>query len=219
MQKRTYLIAAAIVASTATPLQALDLSSFAGTMEVEFRPMQSAGIKEGCTLVYRVVGQDYANRKGNLISLAGNVGYQTNKQRNNVVLSLKIGMIDSLDHGARPEAPFFAYLQSPHGTTAKSKLVQFDSPDMPGFRVFVYELDEDVLKVYKDIVDGVPITIGFNRRKGGLDVLVPLDLNVAESTIIADGSIKRRRSNEMLLQFLECAADVTEQAQKQLQGK
>ncbi|MEO7861758.1 MAG: hypothetical protein ABIU05_15250 [Nitrospirales bacterium] len=219
MHKWTYLIAAAIVASTANPLQALDLSSLTGTTEVQFQPMQSAGIKEGCTLVYRAVGRDYTNRKGNLISLAGNVGYQTNKQRNNVVLSLKIGMIDSLDHGARPEAPFFAYLQSPHGTTAKSELVQFDSPDMPGFRVFVYELDEDVLKVYKDIVDGVPVTIGFNRRKGGLDVLVPLDLNVAESMITADGSIKRRRSNEMLLEFLECVTDVTEQAQKQLQGK
>lgn len=84
--------------------------------------------------------------------------------------------------------------------------------------MFVYELDEDVLGVYKDIVDGVPITIGFNRTKGGLDVLVPLDLNVAESTITADGSIKRRRSNEMLIQFLECVTDVTEQAQKQLHG-
>lgn len=102
MQKWTYLIAAAIVASTATPIQALDLSALTGTTEVQFQPMQSAGIKEGCTLVYRLVGQNYATRKGNLISLAGNIAYMRNKQRNNVVLSLKIGMIDSLDPNAYP---------------------------------------------------------------------------------------------------------------------
>ena len=91
MRKWTWLISAVIVASMAIPLQALDPSSFVGTMEVEFQPMQSAGGKKGCTLVYRVVGQDYAHRKGNLISLAGNLGYQTDEKRANVALSLDRG--------------------------------------------------------------------------------------------------------------------------------
>jgi hypothetical protein len=218
MQKWTCLIAAAIVASTATPIQALDLSPIVGTMEVEFQPMQSAGIKEGCTLVYRVVGQDHAYRKGNLISLAGNIAYWRNEQRSNIVLGFKIGMIDSLDPNAKPEPPFFAYLQSPHGTTAGSKAHQNDS-DMPGFRLFVYRLDGDILKVYEDILSGAPVTIGFNRRKGGLDVLVPLDLRVAETTVSADGSINRRRSDDMLGQFAVCALEVTEQVQRQLESK
>jgi hypothetical protein len=189
MQKWTCLIAAAIVASTATPLHALDLSSFAGTMEVEFQPMQSAGLKKGCTLVYRVVGQDHAYREGSLISLAGNIGYQANEERTLIGLSLKVGMINSLDPSSQPEAPFFAYIQSPHGTTARSKFVEFDSPDRPGFRYFVFQLDDNAIHVYQDIADGTPVTIGFNRRKGGLDVLVPLDLHVAESTLAADGSL------------------------------
>jgi hypothetical protein len=218
MQKWTCLIAAAIVACTATPLQALDLSSLTGTMEVQFQPMQSEGIKEGCTLVYRAVGQDHAYRKGNLISLAGNIAYMRNNQRSNIVLSFKIGMIDSLDPNAKPEPPFFAYIQTPHGTTAGSKALQYDS-DMPGFRLFVYQLDEDILKIYEDILSGASVTIGLNRKKGGLDVLVPLDLRVAESTIAADGSIKRRRSNEMLHQFAVCNDEVTEQVQKQLEGR
>ena len=113
MQKWTCLIAAAIVASTATPIQALDLSSFAGTMEVEFQPMQSAGIKEGCTLVYRVVRQDHAYRKGSLTSLAGSIIYATNKNRTDAALSLKIGMIDSLDPKAKPEPPFFCVSRNP----------------------------------------------------------------------------------------------------------
>lgn len=90
---------------------------------------------------------------------------------------------------------------------------------MPGFRLFVNQLDGNILKVYEDILSGAPVTIGFNRMKGGLDVLVPLDLQVVESTIAADGSINRRRSDEMLAQIAVCINEVPEQVQKQLEGK
>ena len=214
--KWRWIIALAIAVGAATRLHALDLLPLVGTMEVEFQPMQSAGIRHGCTLGFRVIGQDHAYRKGHLVSLSGNIGYQANEERTIAALSLKIGTLDSLDPMSQPEAPFFAYIQSPHGTTARSKAVQFDSPDMPGFRHFVFSLDDNTIKVYKDIIDGASLTIGFNRNKGGLDVLVPLDLHVAESTIAADASITRRRSNEMLIQFLECATDVTRQVQKRI---
>ncbi len=62
--------------------------------------------------------------------------------------------------------------QTPHGTTAESKFGQNDSE--PGFRLFVYQLNEDILNVHIDILNGEPVTIGFNRKKDGLDVLVPL---------------------------------------------
>ena len=72
------------------------------------------------------------------------------------------------------------------------------------------------MKVYGDIINGTAITIGFDRSKGGLDVLVPLDLKVAESTIAADGSITRRRSDEGLLLFIDCVSEVTEEVQNHL---
>ena len=168
--------------------------------------------------MYRAVYKDYATRKGNLVTIVGNIAYVRNKQRSNITLSLKIGMVDSLDPKGKPEPPFFAYLQTPHGTTAGSKAIQFDS-DTPGFRNFVYQFDGDTLKVYEDILSGAPVTIGFNRRKGGLDVLVPLDLKVADSTIAADSSFKRRRSDDMLDQFSVCGLEVTNQVQKQLESK
>ena len=199
------------------PTQALDLAPLIGTMEVEFQPMQSAGNREGCTLVYHVVGQDHAYRQGKLIGLVGNIAYAAFKNRGDVGLALKIGTIDALESNAKPESPFFAYIQTPHGTTARSKFVQFDS-DTPGSRLFVYQLDEGAMSVFKDIADGAPVTIGFNRKKDGLDVLVPLDLHVVESTA-SDTGVKRRRSNEMLLQFFSCVAEVTERAQKQFNRK
>ena len=109
---------------------------------------------------------------------------------------------------------FGGKVKTPHGTTARSKFVQPDGD--AGFRVFTFPLDGDVMKVMEDITDGTSVTIGFDRRQGGLDVLIPLDLHVAEAMIAADGSIKRRRSGEMLFQFLECVTDVSRQVQDQL---
>ncbi len=50
-------------------------------------------------------------------------------------------------------------------------------------------------------------------------MLVPLDLKVAESTIAADSSLKRRRSDDMLEQCSVCALEVTNQVQTQLESK
>ena len=128
-------------------------------------------------------------------------------------------MIDILDQNPKAEAPYFSYLQSTHGTTASNKFAQFDSPDDPGFRIFVFQLGENASNVLEDMANGLPVTIGFNREKGGLDVLVPLELDVAESTVAADDTISRRRSDAMRLQFFSCASDVTKQVLKQIDGK
>lgn len=212
-------IVSVLLLLVASPLQAFDASSLTGTMDVGFQPMQSAGIRIGCALHYRVFGQDYAYRKGELVSLAGSISYYANEERTNAVLGLKVGVIDSLDQKWNAEPPYFSYLQSAHGTTASNRFAQFDSPDHPGFRIFVFQLNENVARVLEDIANGHPVTIGFNREKGGLDVLVPLELDVAESTVAADDTISRRRSDTMLLQFFSCVEDVTKQVQNQLEGK
>lgn len=217
MQKWSCLIAVAIVACAATPLQALDLSPLVGTVEVQFQPIQSAGVREGCSLVYYVLGQDHAYRHGNLIGLAGNIAVGRNKDRTNIGLSLKVGTIDALDPSNKHEAPFFAYIESPHGTTARSKFVQADM-DKPGTRLFVYQLDAGAMKVLEDIRAGASVKIGFNRSKGGMDVLVPLDLHVVESTPSGTG-VSHRQSDEMVRQFASCSDEIFEQVRKQLETK
>ena len=186
-----------------------------GTVQVQFQPVQSQGVTEGCALVYRVIGQDHAYRKGSLVSLAGNIAIWSNKQRSNIVLALKIGIIDSLDPRAPSTLPFFAYLQTPHGSTAKSMLAQNDSE--PGFRLFIYGLNGDAVNVYADVLHGEPVMIGFNRKKDGLDVLVPLDLHIVDTSVSRDGSTVRRQSVEMLVNFSACASAVIKQVQRQME--
>jgi hypothetical protein len=86
--------------------------------------------------------------------------------------------------------------------------------DTPGAKIFVYELDEDSMAVLKDVIDGQPVTIGFNRHTHGMDVLSPLDLHVAKSTVTSDGSIKRHRTDDALDKFASCVSDLTKQVQK-----
>lgn len=214
MWKGICSIVAAILSGTAIPIHALDLFPMVGTMHVKFQPVQSHGITEGCTLEYRVIGQDHAYRNGDLVSLAGNIAIWSNKERNNIVLALKIGIIDSLDPKATPARPFFAYLQTPHGTTAKSRVDQNDSE--PGFRLFSYQLNGDAVNVYGDVLKGEPVMIGFNRKQDGLDVLVPLDLHIVDTSLSREGSMVRRQSVEMLVDFSMCASDVIQQVQRQM---
>lgn len=215
MRKWICVIIAAILTYTATPIQALDLSPVVGTVQVQFQPVQSQGTTEGCMLVYRVIGHDHAYRKGGLVILTGSITFLSTKQRDNIMLALKIGIIDSLDPKAPPAIPFFAYLQTPHGTTAKSKVGQNDSE--PGFRLFVYQLNDDAVNVYEDILNGEPVTIGFNRKMNGLDVLVPLDLRVVDSSLSRDGSVTRRQSDEMLDHFSLCSQELTKQVRRQIE--
>lgn len=202
-----------ILAGIAIPSHAFNPG---GTLEVQFRPMRSQGITEGCTLTYRVIGQDHLYKNGNLVLLVGSITiWSLPQQRDDILLILRIGVIDTLGLNASPVAPFFAYLQTSHGTTAKSFVGQKDLQSHPGARDFYfYQLQDDALKAYMDIVSGEPVAIGFNRNKDGLDVRVPLDLHVADSSLSPDGSIVPRKSDEMLLHFATCVNEMAQQALK-----
>lgn len=204
-----------LTAMELTPVWAADMSSLEGTFEVQFRPMQTEGIREGCSLTFNTVGRDYATRQGSLVSLIGNITFSRNKARTAIILSLKLGVVSILDEHPKPEAPYFAYIQTPMATTATHTYAQFDSPDTDGAKMFVYQLDDEVMKVMEDMANQQPLIIGFNRRKGGMDILVPLDLMVFESVATPQG-IQRRRSPAMLHNYLSCTSEVTAQVQKQL---
>ncbi|UVT15094.1 MAG: hypothetical protein H8K04_14885 [Nitrospira sp.] len=191
-----------------------DLSTLVGTIGVQFQSVQAGGKRQGCSLVFSVVGQDQAYRRGAFVALVGNITFWANQDQTAAVVSFKLGTSMAPHADAEAEAPYFAYLQTPHGTTATSKFLQYEAPDTPGTRIFAYALDDKVLSVLKDIVDGAQVTIGFNRTKDGLDVLVPLDLSVAETTPSGTG-FSRRHSKEMVSQFASCNAEVAKQIARQ----
>lgn len=212
-----HAIVIACLTTQASFVIAEDDSSIYGTHRVVFQPIRSSGVLQGCSLVYTAVVADHVYRKGSLVAINGNVsvyqGDQGGKKGGNVSLNLKIGLNDFDSPDAPFAGPYFAYLQTANETTAKSFHEAFDGEK--GYRFFVFHLNETSAKLIVEMVDTGKVTIAFNRKKGGIDVLVPLDLTVIDAEYRGEGNVfTRKRSNEGPIQFLSCVGDILKQVKQ-----
>lgn len=199
------LTALAILSFAATPIHAQDFTSFAGTIEIQYQPIQSAGVKSGCALTYKAIVLDNVYQHGAPIILSGYISLYSNEARKNAVLDLNIGIKDALTTNP-VYPPFFAFIQSANGTTAQSKIIEFDS-DSPGYKNFVFQLDGQSTKIFADIMDTKQVTLWFNKGKGSMDVAVPLDLTV-EATKYDGKDVNRLQSSTAVNQFASCVSEV-----------
>ena len=138
--------------------------------------------------------------------LIGNITFSA--FRGNAAVSLKLGLGDALATPMVLSAPHIAYIQTSSGTTAGS--IHDSAEPESGYRMFVHRIDDSVANVLKDMIDAQKVTLGFNRKKDGIDVLFPLDLLV-ESVSFEASKPKRKRSTKALDGFVECFSDVAKQ--------
>lgn len=183
---------------------AQDDDSIYGTHSVVFQPVQSGGVLLSCTLVYRAVQADYAYRNGSPTMIVGNIG--VSQFDANMFLTLKIGVKDINVPNAPFTRPYFAYLQTPKATTAKSHYKAGDGDE--GFRLIAVGLNDTTTKLIIEMLDTGKVTIGFNRKKDGWDVLAPIDLEVFDAEYPDSGKVVRKRSNEAITQFLGCFKEI-----------
>ena len=206
------IIATLFLFSFANIANALDDDSIIGTHSVSFQPIQVGGELQGCTLVYMAVQYDDAYPDGKPVVIVGNIG--TGQFGANVILTLKVGVKNLVGNGPIVR-PNFAYLQTKSYSTAKVK--QQAANGNEGFRLYTYSLfDPTVLNLYKEIMDSGKVTVGFNRKKGGMDVLVPIDLSVSDVEYLDGDKVVRKRSNEAVSNFVTCSATLTNQAEESL---
>lgn len=185
---------------------AQDDATIYGTHSVIFQPVRSNGVLRSCTLVYRAVQADYAYRNGSPIVIVGNIGVH---QDANMVLALKIGVKDLDVPNAPFTRPYFAYLQTANLTTARSRHETLDGDE--GFRLIAVGLSEASTKLLLEMLDTGEVTIGFNRNKNGIDVLVPIDLKVFDAEPLPPQSFRRKRSDDAITQFSGCFQEILEQ--------
>lgn len=198
----TYAVVIGCLSSQASfAVAAQDEEPIYGTHSVEFQPGQSSGRLHSCMLVYRVTQADYAYRNGSPIMIDGNIGIRQFDAKK-MLLTLKIGVMDIGVPDALYTRPYFAYLQTPNATTAKSRCEIGDGDE--GFRLITMGLDDITNKLLFEMLESGKVTLGFNRKKDGLDVLVPIDLKVLDTKYPDSGKIARKRSDEAITQFLGC---------------
>lgn len=185
-------------------------TSVIGTHSVEFLPGQSAGVLHSSSLVYKAIHSDYVYQNGGLTMLVGSIGLTESK--GNTFLTLKIGTKDLEVENSVFVRPVLAYLQTNTASTIKSKHMVMDGDE--GFLLVAISLDKNALKLLQEMGETKKVSIGFNRREGGLDVIVPIDLTVTESeykTSPTEIKVIRKRSDKAVHNFYETALQIMNQ--------
>lgn len=184
------------------PLIALSAEeSFLGTHQVKFEPVQVERDIQGCQLTFLTVAVDHVYLSGNPVLVKGIIYLNANER--GVALLLKVGLKDITSPSSTTQPPAFAYLQTSAGSTAKSQQHSYDGES--GYKLFVYSItDDNTTKVLTELMTSGKASIGYNRTIGGIDVLVPLDLMVANSEYTQNMKVIRTRSPEAVKGFAEC---------------
>ncbi|MFZ5523266.1 MAG: hypothetical protein ACOY9D_04160 [Pseudomonadota bacterium] len=208
------MAAAALITSTLDLACAQDDSIY-GTVKVTYQPVLSLGNTWGCTFVYAAVYPDSVYLKGTPVAIDGNISlFQFGEK---LGLQLKIG-VKKLAGVGSIKPPNYAYLETDNYSTAKARQVIRDGD--AGYRLFDYFLyDSSVIGVYNEMLASGKVTIAFNRKKDGMDVLVPVDLRVIDSEVLKKKKVHREISDKSLHAFAECAAKLTYQAEQIKSGK
>ena len=134
-----------------------------------------------------------------------------------MLLTLKVG-VKSLVENSPTVRPNFSYLQTKSKSTAKVKQQAADGDE--GFRLFAYSLfDQTALALLDEMLESRKVTVAFNRRKNGMDVLVPIDLDVIDAEYPGGDKVVRKRSNETVPSFVACFQTLVAQAQSSIEKK
>ena len=206
------IIATLFLFSFATLANALDDDSIIGTHSVSFQPIQVGGELQGCTLVYMAVQYDSAYLDGSPVVIVGNIGI--GQFGANLILTLKVGVKNLVGNGPIVR-PNFAYLQTKSYSTAKVKQKAMNGDE--GFRLYAYSLfDPTVINLYGEIIDSGKVTVAFNRKKGGMDVLVPIDLSVSDVEYLDGDKVVRKRSNDAMSNYAICSTTLLNQVRESL---
>ena len=201
------LIGLAVVLTCSTCATAGGDKSVIGTYWVRYQPIQVSGTLKGCQLNFMATTSDRTYRDGDIIAVNGSIVIRDyDKGPASTVLVLKVGLKDMTQQSSY-ERPAFSYLQTKTASTARAPQVAVDGD--PGYKLFEYRVaDSSVVGVLKEMMIARRVTIGFSRRKGGMDVLVPLDLMVTDTEFTETQEVMRKTSPDAALGRLQCVGDV-----------
>jgi hypothetical protein len=212
---RRSLIAAAIVAATVTLAYSqqpakpqstkqveLFLNSRLGTTSIEAYPQFADGKLDACVVEFNSIARDYMYRQGGFMKIGGSFGLMTAK--GNVAVTLKIIVHDiELSTGTfTPSAPANGYFVFGNGTSISSQVAKYTS-DTPGAIFAIFKIEPTFAQLAAAIDTG-QVTFAFNRKSGGADVKVPLDLTVKDT----DENGQKTFSRQMVLDFYRCNSDL-----------
>ena len=172
------------------------LQSLAGTTHTTALPQFSDGKLKGCIIDFAVLAQDNIYRQGAFVRVGGSFGMMS--AGNNVAVTLKVIVhdIDNATMQFSPSPPASAYIVS-GTTTTKPFFVSKYASDTPGALFSVFNL-EGAAPILLDGIAKEKMVIAFNRREGGTDMQVTIDLTVEDTANDGRKTISTKASQEYL---------------------
>jgi hypothetical protein len=180
------------------------LVSRKGTIETKAKSQFADGALVSCMIQFTALAQDSIYRGGQPVKIGGLFGIMNPQNKLGIVLKLTVNDIDPDTLKEIPATPDSAYLISGLNSS-KQYLIAKQPPNVPGDIFVIFNID-GALEIVSDALNNKNITIAFNREPRGLDVQVPIDLTVEETTDTGD----RKRSPKTIKEFLSCASELLE---------
>lgn len=192
--------------AVATSTTALSADSDPVTLWTKGYVATSGGKPTGCTLEYNAVAQDHFYKHGGLISVVGNLGFHIAEKdgKSAPFATLKVIVRDVSGDEITPATPAQIHLAASNGQSITGEPTESFSSDIAGGRVQILPVNQALFDVFGEIARTKSLVVGFNRRPGGTDVVVPIDLTIKDRDN-KNGSVER--SDEMLATFLRCIYD------------
>jgi hypothetical protein len=180
------------------------LISRKGTIETKAKSQFADGELVNCMIQFTALAQDSIYRRGQPIKISGLFGIMYPQNKPGIILKLTVNDIDPITLKEIPATPDSAYLISGL-KSSKQYLIAKQPPNVPGDIFVIFNID-GALEIVSDALSNKNITIAFNREPRGLDVQVPIDLTIEETSDTGD----RKRSSKTIDEFLSCASKLLE---------
>ncbi|HWZ39522.1 MAG TPA: hypothetical protein VNY08_14595 [Bradyrhizobium sp.] len=177
----------------------------ADTLYADFSPVFADGEMHACNIEYAAFFDDFTYEQGRRLVATGSLYLTIVKGMPASMVKVRLGTLAN-NHFDPVMAPTsVSFLNAGH---IVRPVTSADS-DVPGARVSVYGTDVTV-DLLEQILGG-KITLSFARKKGGLDILLPLDIQARINPQTGERTLSKVAINAFSL----CAYDLIEKAKKQ----
>ena len=171
---------------------------YLGTINVLTTPAYADGQLIGCLFEFNSLSRDWTYKQGAFLQVNGSFGFYRTNNDLGVTLKVVVNEFDTVAGKFIPTSPSSAYFIDGHNTT-KSSLLMKAASDTPGGLFSVFALNPSSAIVTDGMLAG-KVTIGFARKDGGVDIVLPIDVLVKDTT----SSGERIRSHQMVDEFFQC---------------
>lgn len=175
-----------------------------GTAYVVSMNQYREGTLDSCGFEFKVMTFDNAYKRGAPIAINGSFALRKFGPKQ-VAVTYKVGTFNVSDAGGmQPEAPNYAWIKL---GTVVVKPGQTMASDTPGYKLYMAGLNAETAAALDAIVEQRQVLVGFNRSDGGLDVVVPIDLSVRDTTVSGD-KVVRKRDDQLGKAFALCLGEL-----------